>query len=269
MGPLLAQVPTAAHWSIRAAMAALVAHKATRLIAVSPYVEHHFRHVLRYRGEITVIPNLMSPPSRQPVFPVGWPQDTGIKFLTILSSWGARKNGAAAIEAFAEVRGRLSYASLHMVGRGFGPGGPAESWAARRGLAVGITFVGPLSHDRVLDSLATADILVHPSLEESCCMVIAEAQLAGVAVIGGAHSGGVPWQLDYNRAGRLADVRSTSSLAGAMRELALDHATRSRLALAGADLARQRHDPERLITLIEALLDAVAHDHRAKTDRTA
>jgi YD repeat-containing protein len=155
-----------------------------------------------------------------------------------------------------------------MIGHGFGPGGPAEGWAAERGLAAGITFVGPLPHDRVLDFLDTADILVHPSLEESCCMAIAEAQLAGVAVIGGAHSGGVPWQLDYNRAGRLVDVRRTTSLAGAMRELALDSATRSRLARAGADIARQRHDPERLITSIEALLDAAAHDRRTKTDRT-
>jgi glycosyltransferase involved in cell wall biosynthesis len=155
-----------------------------------------------------------------------------------------------------------------MIGHGLGPGGPAESWAADRGLADGITFVGPLPHDRVLDSLDTADILVHPSLEESFSLVIAEAQLAGVAVIGGAHSGGVPWTLDYNRAGRLVDVRSTSSLAGAMRELALDSATRSRLARAGADLARQRHDPGRLITAIEVLLDAAAHDHRTKTDRT-
>ena len=268
VGPLFAQVPTAAHWSVRAAMAALVARKATRLIAVSPYVEHHFRHALRYRGEITVIPNMVPSTSRRPVSPIERPPDEGIKFLTILSSWSALKNGTAAIEAFAEIRAELSHASLHMIGPGFGPGGPAERWAAERGLGVGITFVGPLPHDRVLDSLATADILVHPSLEESFGMPIAEAQVAGVAVIGGAHSGAVPWTLDYNRAGRLVDVRSTSSLAGAMRELALDHATRSSLARAGADLARQRHDPERLITAIEVLLDAAARDQRAKTDRT-
>ena len=120
----------------------------------------------------------------------------------------------------------------------------------------------------MLDSLDTTDILVHPSLEESFGMTIAEAQLAGVAVIGGAHSGAVPWTLDYDRAGRLVDVRSTSSLAEAMRELALDSATRSRLARAGTDLTRQRHDPERLITAIEALLHAAAYDRRAKTDRT-
>jgi glycosyltransferase involved in cell wall biosynthesis len=268
VGPLFAQVPTAAHWSVRAAMAALVARKATRLIAVSPYVEHHFRHALRYRGEITVIPNMVPSTSRRPASPIERPPDVGIRFLTILSSWSVLKNGTAAIEAFAQVREGLPHASLHMIGHGLGPGGPAESWAVERGLADGITFVGPLPHDQVLDSLATTDILVHPSLEESFGMAIAEAQLAGVAVIGGAHSGAVPWTLDYNRAGRLADVRSTSSLAGAMRELALDHATRSSLARAGADLARQRHDPERLITAIEVLLDAAARDQRAKTDRT-
>jgi glycosyltransferase involved in cell wall biosynthesis len=268
MGPLFAQVPTAAHWSIRTAMAAVVAHKATRLIAVSPYVERHFRRALRYRGEIRVIPNMMSPVSCRPTFPIGRPPNEGTEFLTILSSWSTLKNGTTAIEAFAEVRARLPHASLHMIGHGLGPGGPAESWAAERGLADGISFVGPLPRDRVLDSLATADILVHPSLEESFGMVIAEAQLAGVAVIGGTHSGGVPWTLDYNRAGRLVDVRKSASLAGAMRELALDSATRSRLARAGSDLAQRRYDPERLITSIEALLEEAAHDHQAKTDRS-
>jgi glycosyltransferase involved in cell wall biosynthesis len=89
-------------------------------------------------------------------------------------------------------------------------------------------------------------------------MVIGEAQLAGVPVIGGARSGGVPWALDYNRAGRLVDVRSTSSIAAVMVELALDPAARSRLAQAGADLVRRRHDPDRVIDCIEALLIATA-----------
>ena len=201
MGPLFAQLPTAVHFSVCAAMAALVARKATRLIAVSPYVERHFRRALHYRGEIRVIPNMMPSMSRRPASPIEGPPNEGTKFLTILTSWSALKNGTAAIEAFAEVRAGLPHASLHMIGHGLGPGGPAERWAAERGLAAGITFVGPLPHDRVLDFLDTADILVHPSLEESFGMTIAEAQLAGVAVIGGAHSGAVPWTLDYDRAG--------------------------------------------------------------------
>jgi glycosyltransferase involved in cell wall biosynthesis len=215
VGPLFTQMPNAPHFSVRAAMAVLVARKAKRLIAVSPHVEHHFGHVLRYQGEITVIPNMTSPVSRRPVLPIGRSASEGTKFLTILS-WSALKNGSAAIEAFAQVRARLPHATLHMIGHGLGPGGPAESWAAERGLTAGITFVGPLPHDGVLDALAATDILVHPSLEEACCMAIAEAQLAGVAVIGGAHSGGVPWQLGYGRAGSLVDMRKTASLAVAM-----------------------------------------------------
>lgn len=260
IGSIVAQVPTAAHWSVRAVMAALVARKAKRLIAVSPYVEHHFRHALAYRGEVSVIPNLLSPASCRPAQPDGRSPSEGTKFITILSSWSALKNGTSAIEAFAQARAQLPHASLSLIGHGSGPGGPAERWAAGRGLTDGITFVGPLSHDLVLATLAKSDILVHPSLEESCCMVIAEAQLAGLAVIGGAHSGGVPWQLDYNRAGRLVDVRTPSHLSRAMKELALDLPARSRMSRAGAELAQRRHDPDRLITSIENLLDATAHD---------
>ena len=43
-----------------------------------------------------------------------------------------------------------------------------------------------------------------------------------------------------------------------MVELALDCAARSRLARAGVDLVRQRHDPDRVIDCIEALLIATA-----------
>jgi glycosyltransferase involved in cell wall biosynthesis len=145
-----------------------------------------------------------------------------------------------------------------MIGQGFGPGGPAERWAAERHIAEGITFVGPLPHELVLDALTKADILVHPALEESYGMAIGEAQLAGVPVIGGASCGGVPWALDYNHAGRLVDVRSASSIGAAMVELALDPTERSRLARAGEDLVRLRHDPDRLIGSIEALLIATA-----------
>jgi glycosyltransferase involved in cell wall biosynthesis len=154
-----------------------------------------------------------------------------------------------------------------MIGQGFGPGGPAETWANERGLCPGITFTGPLPHAQVLAALAATDILVHPALEEAFGMAIAEAQNAGVAVIGGSHSGAVPWTLDFGRAGRLVDVRRIESLAGAMTELAESPGTRLRLARAGADLVQTRHDPGRLISETESILDAAVHDRRAKVDR--
>ena len=176
MGPILPQVPSALRWSVRTVMAAVVARKTQRVIAVSPYIEHHFRHSLHYRGDITVVPNMMSPASLALPVRVGPRATEGTRFITILSSWSARKNGTAAIEAFAEVRAQIPGVSLHMIGQGLGPGGPGERWASEHHIAEGITFVGPQPHDRVLEYLTTADILVHPALEESAGMVLVEAQ---------------------------------------------------------------------------------------------
>jgi glycosyltransferase involved in cell wall biosynthesis len=146
-----------------------------------------------------------------------------------------------------------------MIRQGYGPHGPTELWAAERGVATRNTFIGPLPNDRVLEY--QPDILVHPSLEESLCMSIAEAQLAEVAAMGIIDSGGVP---DYNRARRLADIHSMTSLTGAMIELAENAATRSSLACPGANLAQKRHVPIRLITATESLLNVAAHDSRTK-----
>lgn len=261
MGPLIAQVPAAMYWMACTAVATRVVHKANNIIAVSPYVEQHLRRVLRYRGNITVIPNMVPGPSGtvgRAERPSGGSFDDGIRFVSVLSSWSKLKNGTAAIAAFARARVQLPRASLRLIGSGFGPGGPAETWAAARGLSAGITFVGQLPHAQVLAELATADILVHPALEEACCMVIAEAQLAGVAVIGGRRSGGVPWSLDYGRSGLLVDVRSTADMARAMVELGLDSCARQKLAVAGSDLAEERFDPDRLISDVEAMLSAAA-----------
>ena len=44
-------------------------------------------------------------------------------------------------------------------------------------------------------------------------MAIAEAMSLGVPVIGGNASGGVPWQLDYGKAGFLTDIESPQAIA--------------------------------------------------------
>jgi glycosyltransferase involved in cell wall biosynthesis len=56
-------------------------------------------------------------------------------------------------------------------------------------------------------------MLLHPALEEACPMSILEAMALGLPVIGGIHSGGVPWVLDAGRSGFLTDVRKPSEIA--------------------------------------------------------
>jgi L-malate glycosyltransferase len=201
-------------------MALRVVSRARHVVSVSPYVADHLRRWMFYRGEQAVIPNGMPqslfdrPPAPQ--------RDGGpVRYATILNGWSTLKNGRAALAAFAEVRRRRPGDELVMIGYGHGPGEAAEAWARRAGVDAGVRFAGYLPHEAALRCLADeVDVLVHPSLEESFSMVIAEASALGLPVIGGSRSGAVPWTLDEGRAGLLVDVRSPAELAGAMLELA-------------------------------------------------
>ncbi|MCM2333070.1 MAG: glycosyltransferase, partial [Anaeromyxobacteraceae bacterium] len=109
------------------------------------------------------------------------------------------------------------------------------------GVDAGVRFAGYMPHEDALGLLADeVDVLVHPSLEESFSMVIAEASALGRPVIGGARSGAVPWTLDEGRAGLLVDVRSPTALAAAMLELAASPELRAAWGRKGRENALRR-----------------------------
>jgi L-malate glycosyltransferase len=203
-------------------MAYRVLARARRVVSVSPYVATHLRRYMLYSGEAIVIPNGMPDevfdrrPERRAT---GGP----VTYATILSGWTKLKNGRAALEAFARVRSSRGGDRLVMIGTGYQPGGPAEEWARSKGLQRGVEFAGSLSHGDVVARLSNeVDVLVHPSMEEACSMVIVEASALGIPVVGGIRSGAVPWMLDDGRAGVLVDVASAERLAGGMLRLAND-----------------------------------------------
>lgn len=221
-------------------MAYRVVSRARRVISVSPHVAAHLRRWLGYRGELEVIPNGMP----QSLF--DWPRAAardgpGVTYATLLNGWTALKNGAAALEAFAAVRRDRPDDRLIMIGHEHGVGGPAEAWARREGLSAGVRFAGYQPHHAALRCLAEeVDVLVHPSLEESFAMPLAEASALGLPVIAGARSGAVPWTLDEGRAGVLVDVRRPAALAEAMRQLAGSAALRREWGQRGLENARSR-----------------------------
>lgn len=200
-------------------MAWRVVSRARRVVSVSPHVAQHLRRWLRYRGAPEVIPNGMP----QPLFdrPRGEAPRRGVTYATLLNGWSALKNGQGALMAFAAARRGRPDDRLLMIGHDHGAGGAAEAWARREGLAGGVTFAGYQPHQEVLRRLAEeVDVLVHPSLEESFAMPLAEASALGLPVVGGERSGAVPWTLDGGRGGLLVDVRRPAALAAAMRTLA-------------------------------------------------
>jgi glycosyltransferase involved in cell wall biosynthesis len=180
-----------------------------------------------------------------------------VTFVSILNGWGPLKNAKVLIKAFSMVRDRLpGMVELKIIGSGFEVGGPAEKWAAQRHADAGIEFIGSLTHPAVLKTLAyKADILVHPSLEESCCMAVNEAMAIGLPVIGGENSGGIPWVLAYGKAGMLADVTRPLSLAKAMELLAVNAARRLDLGASGRRRALEEYEITRAAAHYEDLLE--------------
>ncbi|WP_030269325.1 glycosyltransferase family 4 protein [Streptomyces sp. NRRL B-24484] len=226
---------------LRNSLALPAVHRATALSGVSPYTARHLRTVLRAPGPVRVIPNgvrLTGMPSAPTPSATAAPV-----FATVLNGWGPLKNGRAALAAFGLARRSLPAARLLMFGDGFGAEGPAAAWAAGRGLAAGVDFVGPTGHGDLLGRLAAeATVLVHPSRLEACPMILLEAMAVGVPVLGGRRSGAVPWVLDEGRAGVLADVDSPRRLADAMVDLGRDTALRARLATAGRSRVHRHFD---------------------------
>jgi glycosyltransferase involved in cell wall biosynthesis len=194
---------------VRTALAYRVRLGTRTLSAVSPYLADRWRREMGYRRPIHVVPNIAvglplakrnTSPARQVILDV--------------SDHGRLKNVSTLIRAFAEVRRQCPDAILRLVGPGLGPGDELARWSSANGLAASIEFIGPVDHATIADHLAAAAVFAHASVEESYGMSVCEAMHAGLPVLGGRYSGGVPWTLDGGRCGILVDVRNPRAIAG-------------------------------------------------------
>lgn len=204
----------------RTLMAYRVLSRASRVVAVAPYVADHLRRYMLYRGPRLVIPNGMPRELFERARTNGRTNDR-ITFASTLMGWSGRKNGEVLIRAFASVLSQMPSVRLLMFGYGHGAGEEAEKWAVERGWEKGIEFHGQVAHSALLERLSTeVDVLVHPALEEAQPMALIEAMALGIPVIAGRYSGGVPWTLDDGKAGLLIDVTKSDEMAQAMLHMA-------------------------------------------------
>jgi glycosyltransferase involved in cell wall biosynthesis len=182
-----------------------------------------------------------------------------VTFCTVLNGWGKLKNAAVALTAFQKVRLSLPRVRLLMFGDDYADVGPAHAWAHKRGLDRGVEFVGPVPHEALLSRLsAEIDILVHPSLQESFGLAIAEAMALGIPVIGGFRCGGVAHTLEHGNAGLLSNVRSARHLAQAMTGLGRDSQLQHRLGLIARASAARRFKIHDVAAAYEALYRSTA-----------
>jgi glycosyltransferase involved in cell wall biosynthesis len=239
---------------VRLLMAYMVAFKGTNFTAVSPDAARHFRRWLRPGTQIAVVPNFTA----DWIFDLGRTgnsrKDRPFTFLTILQGWSRRKNGKCALRAFQLAQKSLPDARLLMIGLGYETGGAAHRWATAKGLAKGVSFQGTMQYGALVRFvMQEADVLVHPSVEESFSLAVLEAMALKKAVIAGKRTPGTHWVLDEGRVGLLVDVRDPEEIAAAMQRLASDPELRKTTAEAAFEHAWKNYSADVVVPQYEAL----------------
>ena len=204
--------------ALRWLMAREALAKAGTVTAVSDYMARRVQPMARV--PVAVVPN----PVAGHVLARGQARvaPRGLCVGMVCNGWGVLKNPKPALHAFAKLRRRLPTAELHVFGTDFGPGERAQDWAQAKHCAGGVIFHGAVSHRLLIASLAGMDLLLHPALEESFGVVVAEAMALGLPVVAGADSGAVAWVAGPGQ--WLCDVSSADAIFEALSD-ALEDAT--------------------------------------------
>lgn len=150
------------------------------------------------------------------------------RLVMINNGWDERKNGISALLAFKQVQQKFPAATLHLFGRGSEVNGLANQEAVKLDLN-NVIYHGSVPHAQLIDELKKAHILIHPALEESFGVVLIEAMSCGVPVIGGMHSGAVPWVINDEKL--LVDVTKPEQIAHKIVTLLTDIALYRQLSI--------------------------------------
>ncbi len=146
------------------------------------------------------------------------------------------------IEAVEKLAGEGLDVSAVIVGGCMEPGylEGLKRYVEERGLPV--VFRG--FHENIPELMQCFDVAALTTKNETFGLVLVEAMLAGVPVVG-SNAGGVPEIIDDGETGLLFDSFDVESLAERLRRLYLDEALRARLGLAGRRKAREKFDKGR------------------------
>ena len=221
------------------------------ITAVSDYLARATRRHFRVERPIEVIPNFVdverfSPERADPALRARFAAPDE-RLLVHVSNFRTVKRVPDVVEVFARIAA-VEPARLLMVGSGPARA-PAEEELTRLGLIDRATFLGPV--DEVAPLLATSDLLLLPSENESFGLAALEAMASGVPVIA-TRTGGLPEVVEDGETGILADVGGTTEMAERGLEILRDERARRRMGDAARERAVDRYRGERVLGAYEA-----------------
>jgi glycosyltransferase involved in cell wall biosynthesis len=227
--------------------------QAKNLTTVSPYIAKLFK-TFYLKRDIQVIPNGLTIPTITKKH-----SDKKDIAVALISNWDKRKNVKSALQAFSIARQRCPSVTFHLFGAGHGPGQEASIFAEEQKISDGVCFHGFKSTDFLSRFLLdTADILLHPSLEESFGMSILEAMSIGIPVVAGINSGAVPWVMG-NGSGYLVDVTKPIEIADRLVELSNDHMLRAKLGQTGINRVKECFNIDNVANMYLNRLQSLCH----------
>jgi glycosyltransferase involved in cell wall biosynthesis len=107
--------------------------------------------------------------------------------------------------------------------------------------------VGPVGRDALRHWLAKASLLILPSIEDNCPMVILEAMAAGVPVAA-SRIGGIPDLVTEHITGRLFDPRQSEDIAQTVDSILSDRDLSLRMQLQSRLYAMENFHPHVIAT---------------------
>lgn len=222
--------------------------------APSPYMRDLMPSRRMHRTR--VVPNFFSPSLQDHAVPLGCRDQ---RIITVSNGFGGRKNVTRALGAFARSPLPADGWVYELIGDQLGPGGPAEDWAQQHGLTAGVRFRGQVPYEEALEAVASASVMLHPSLEESFGMTVLEAMALGTPVVGGVQSGNVP-ELLREGAGLLCDMQSVESIAEALGSLTIDPELARKTAERGRVVAEASYSQDAAVASYLAYLTDIMRD---------
>jgi L-malate glycosyltransferase len=151
--------------------------------------------------------------------------DSAIKkdyIISINNGFDRRKNVESGLLAFAIIRKKFPTIKYHLIGAYMETGSEAYQYALKNNLLEGVEFIGYKSFAELIEEVKYAKLLLHTSREESFGNVVLEAMVVGTPVVGGKHSGNIPYLLLHGKAGEVCDIDDPEDIAKSISNILTD-----------------------------------------------
>ncbi|MBD3233535.1 MAG: glycosyltransferase [candidate division Zixibacteria bacterium] len=120
------------------------------------------------------------------------------------------------------------------------------------GLNDNVRLIGSMPHNKVIEYYHRAEFFVLPAIKEGFGLVLVEAIVSGLPVIG-ADSGGIPDIIEDGKTGILVPPEDEKQLAQAIRRFLDDPEWAQRTHKAGMKYVRSHFSPEAIAAKLERL----------------